>query len=483
MATNRQSGLKRPLYNSATVPANEASVREDLQNSIYRKTQEEPLRKDAFEGKKGSMNRPGRKKLKRDIKKAIKSDSISTLHAVCCGVDVHKDIIVACLRTVNGKGEKLEEVREFSGFTDDPLLMREWLLENDCPIVAMESTGIYWRPLHNVLEDHTNVILVNARHFKNVPGRKTDVSDSKWLAELLQYGLLHGSFIPSKEVRDWRELSRNRKKLTKDLGDYKRRIHKVFETANIEIDSVASDLFGATGRNPMDYLCGPEEITPDGVAKRARGSLRKKAGELHRSLQGFFREHHRFEILSFLKIVACLEEQIKTITARLGSLMGGREELLSRPKAVPGIQDVAAQGILAELGCDLSMFANENVLCSWAGVTPGNNQSAGKRYSGKSPVKKHPFKEALIEIAWSAVKKKGSFYKDKYYRLKARRGAKKAIVAIAHRILKAIYSIVKHGAVFRELGEGYQKEKRRKKKLSFLFRQAKNLGYEMIPAA
>ncbi len=472
-----------PSYIATEIKANDNSTRESLREAIYKDAKRSSSQKDSADGKTNSTNRSSRRKLKQTLKKAIASDSISLLYPVCCGLDVHKDIIVACMRTVNEKGEKLEEIREFSGFTDDLLLMREWLLENDCPIIAMESTGIYWRPVHNILEDNTNVILVNARHFKNVPGRKTDVSDSKWLAELLQYGLLRGSFIPSKEVRDWRELSRNRKKLTKDVGDYKRRVHKIFETANIKIDSVASDLFGVTGRSLMKYLCDGKEITLDGVEKRAKGRLRKKAGELYRSLRGFFRDHHRFEILSFLTVISCLEEQIEAITVRLGSLMSDHDELLSRLKSVPGIHDFSAQGILAELGSDLSMFADENVLCSWAGVAPGNNQSAGKRYSGKSPVKKHPLKEILIEIAWSAVKKKGSFYKDKYYKLKARRGAKKAIVAIAHRILKAIYFIIKHGAVYKELGGKYLEERRQKKKLSYLLRQAKSLGYELTPAA
>lgn len=431
---------------------------------------------------KNSPNRKTRRKIKRAIRQAIDSDSISLLYPVCCGVDVHKDVIVACLRTMSKDGKIIKEIREFSGFTDDLIVMRKWLQDNNCPIVAMESTGVYWRPLHNILEDHTNVILVNARHFKNVPGRKTDVSDSKWLAELLQYGLLKGSFIPSKEVRDWRELARNRRKITKDLGDYKRRVHKVFETANIKIDSVASDLFGVTSRSLIDYLCNSKEITLEGVEQRAKGKLKKKSSELYRSLQGFFREHHRFEILGFLKIISCLEEQIAANTARLKLLMGDHDELSSRLIDIPGIQQVSAQAILAELGSDLSEFANENVLSAWAGVAPGNNQSAGKRYSGKSPVRKHPLKEALIEVAWAAIKKKGSFYKDKYYRLKARRGAKKAIVAIAHRILKAIYFIIKHGATFKELGEGYLKERRRKTKMSYIIQQAKELGFELKPA-
>ncbi len=477
MATNSSH-----LYNNTAFSTTEESTREELRKKLYKELNKSISEDNTTDAKTTSVNRSNRRKVKKAIKKVIQSDSISLLYPVCCGIDVHKEVIVACLRTVNKKGEKVEEIREFSGFTDDLQLMHEWLHANNCPIVAMESTGVYWRPVHNILEDSINVILVNARHFKNVPGRKTDISDSKWLAELLQFGLLRGSFIPSKEVRDWRELARIRKKMTKDLGDYKRRAHKVFETANIKIDSVASDLFGVTGRNLIDYLCSSQEITLAGVEKRTKGKLRNKMGELYRSLQGFFRDHHRFEILSFLKIIKCLEEQIVFITAKLESLMNDHDELLFRLKEIPGIQDVAAQSVLAELGSDLSMFANENILSCWAGVAPGNNQSAGKRYSGRSPVKKHPLKEVLIEIAWSAIKKKGSFYKDKYYRLKARRGAKKAIVAVAHRILKAIYFIIKHGAVYKELGGEYLEERRQKKKMSFLIRQAKAMGYELTPA-
>ncbi len=481
MANELQDALNRmsSLYND---PKNETSdcVREDLKKLIHKEAKRIADQKDSKDDKAASINRRNYRKMKQSIKKAIDSDAISMLHPVCCGIDVHKDIIVACLRTVNEKGEKFEEIREFSGFTDDLLLMKDWLLENDCPIIAMESTGIYWRPLHNVLEGSLNVILVNARHFKNVPGRKTDVSDSKWLAALLQYGLVRGSFIPTEEVRDWRDLSRSRKKIVKDIGDYKRRTHKVFETANIKIDSVASDLFGVTGRNLIDYLCSGEEITLEGVKKRSKAQLRNKTDELYRSLQGFFRDHHQFEISYLMKIVAYLEEQAELITKRLASLMGDHCDLLTRLDEIPGIDLISAQSVLAELGSDLSAFANENALSCWAGVAPGNNQSAGKRYSGKSPVRKHPFKEILVEIAWSAMKKKGSYYRSKYYSLKARRGAKKAIVAIAHRVLKAIYFIIKHGATYKELGEDYLKERREKNKLTRLIRDAKAQGFELV---
>ncbi len=477
-------------YSDPVNKANDSSVREGLQRTLYQELNklavEKAVSKDhktPDEKKAEKQSKASRKKLKKSIKQAIENNLIRILNPICCGIDVHKEVIVACLRYQNEKGERIEEIREFSGFTDDLLKLRNWLLENDCPIIAMESTGIYWRPLYNVLEGVFNVTLVNARHFKNVPGRKTDISDSKWLAELLQFGLLRGSFIPLRDVRDWRDLARSRKKITKDIGNYKRRAHKVFETANIKIDSVASDLFGVTGRNLIDYVCSGEEITPEGIDKRAKGKLRNKLGDLYRSLQGFFRDHHRFMILYYFETIDCLEKQKELITERLAALTRTHEDLLVRLDVIPGINELSAQSVIAELGTDLSSFANEHALSCWAGVAPGNNQSAGKRYSGKSPVRKHPLKEILVECAWAAIKKENSYYRDKYYRLKSRRGAKKAIVAIAHRILKAIYFIIKDGAHYKELGGDFLQERRQKNRLSRLKREAEINGYELVPKA
>ena len=220
---------------------------------------------------------------------------VSVVHPICCGLDVHKEKISACLIMSSVFGGQRVEVEEFGTFTDDLIRMRSWLVEYDCPIVAMESTGIYWRPVHNVLEGYMEVILANARHIKNVPGRKTDISDSKWLAGLLRHGLLKGSFIPPREVREWRDLTRLRRTYVESLGDYKRRTHKLFESANIKIDSVVSDLFGVTGRNLMNLLAeGSSEISLEQMQSCLRGKLKAKREELFRSIQGFFTDHHRY---------------------------------------------------------------------------------------------------------------------------------------------------------------------------------------------
>lgn len=421
--------------------------------------------------------------MKKRSKKVNDSSIVERIHPICCGIDVHKKTVVACLIGFDSKGKKTEEVREFSSFTDDLFLLRDWLVKNDCPIVGMESTGIYWRPVHNILEDCMVVTLVNARHYKNVPGRKTDVCDSKWLAGLLQVGLLKGSFIPRGEVREWRELTQLRRKMVKTFADHKRRVHKVFETANIKIDSVVSDLFGLTGRHLMEHLCQSSEVTLEEVEKCAKGRLRSRVKELYRSIQGFFTDHHRFLLQSLLRVIDSLEAEITTLSRQIRLTMKNQEKLTNRLDEVPGINETSAHAILGMLGDDLSSFRSEDALSSWSGLSPGNNESAGKRNSGKSPVRKHPLKEIMIEIAWAAIKKKGSYYKSKYYKLKARRGAKRAITAVAHRILKVIYFIIKEGLSYKELGEEYLDKRIKGLKLRSLKLQAKLLGFELKPVA
>ena len=409
------------------------------------------------------------------------STILSVVHPICCGLDVHKKEIVATLLFNDAQGKEVARTRTFGTFTDDLESLRDWLLKHKCPVVAMESTGIYWRCVHNILESHVEVILVNARHIKNVPGRKTDIEDSKWLAGLLRHGLVRGSFIPCKEVRQWRELSRLRRKNRDTLSDYKRRVHKLFESANIKIDSVVSDLFGVTGRNLIAMLMlSGKEITIEDIKECAMGSLRKKVEELHRSIQGFFEQHHRFQLISLMRIITVIEKENEAIDARMRELMWEYRELIERMDEVPGINELSAQYILSELGPELDNFANAASLASWAGLCPGNNESAGKRYSGRSPVRKHHLKTILIEVAWAAVKKKGTYYRDKYWRLRYRLGPKKAIVAIAHRIIKALYFIIKKGQRYKELGDQYLSQKSKAYKLWKLRREAKELGFKLV---
>jgi len=413
--------------------------------------------------------------------KKLDTTFIQVVHPVCCGLDVHKKKISACLITIDTHGQEQYEIEEFGTFTNDLLEMKKWLTNNNCPIIAMESPGVYWRPVHNVLEGFMEVILVNARHIKNVPGRKTDISDSKWLAGLLRHGLLRGSFIPPKEIRQWRELTRLRRTYTESLADYKRRIHKLFETANIKIDSVVSDLFGVTGRNLIFLLCDKSELSLANIRENAKGGLKAKSEELYRSIQGFFEDHHRFQLIGMMEIIASFEKKVVEITERLENLTAEHQDLLDRLDELPGIDKKSAQSIVSEIGVTLDEFICMAALASWAGLCPGNNESAGKRKSGRTSVRNHPFKTILIEVAWAAVKKKGSYYRAKYFKLKARRGPKKAIVAIAHRISKAIFNIIKNGDTFKDLGEDYLTSQTRQRTINNIKQRAKQLGYELVP--
>ena len=410
------------------------------------------------------------------------SKIIGIVHPICCGLDVHKESISACIIFPDKDGVDQYDIKVFRTFTDDLMRLRGWLLDHECPVVAMESTGIYWRPVHNVLEGALRVVLVNARAIKNVPGRKTDIGDSKWLAGLLRHGLLRGSFIPSKDVREWRDLTRLRKKYVHTVSDYRKRTHKLFESANIKIDSVVSDLFGVTGRNLMNLLVSDRgTLTLEDIRVCVRGKLKGKEEELYRSIQGFLSDHHRFILKCLLETIGQLEAEIKKFDSHIRDLMKTQNELLNRMTKAAGIADVSSCEILAEIGPDLTTFPTGEAMVSWAGLCPGNNESAGKRKSGKSPVRKHHLKTIMIEVAWAAIKKKGSYFKDKYYRLKARRGAKKAIVAIAHRILLGIYHVIKDGVQFRDLGEDYLANRNKSLKLFHLRKQAQSLGYNLIP--
>lgn len=412
------------------------------------------------------------------------SKIIGIVHPICCGLDVHKESISACVVYPDKDGVDQHEIKVFRTFTDDLMRLKVWLLDHECPVAAMESTGIYWRPVHNVLEDSIRVVLVNARDIKNVPGRKTDIGDSKWLAGLLRHGLLRSSFIPHQDVRQWRDLTRLRKQYVHTVGDFRKRTHKLFESANIKIDSVVSDLFGVTGRNLMNLLvCDHKALSIEDIHLCVRGKLKGKEEELYRSIQGFFSDHHRFILKRLLQTICMLENEISILDAQIRHLMKDQDALLDRMKQAAGIADVSSCEILAEIGPDLTAFPTAEALVSWAGLCPGNNESAGKRKSGKSPVRKHHLKTTMIEVAWAAIKKKGSYFKDKYYRLKARRGAKKAIVAIAHRILLGIYHVIKDGVEFRDLGEDYLTQRNKSIKLFQLQKQAQSLGFNLVPQA
>jgi len=272
-----------------------------------------------------------------------------------------------------------------------------------------------------------------------------------------------------------------RRRYVQTAADYRRRTQKLFETANIKIDSVVADLFGASGRHLMALLGSGREITLSAVQGCIKGRLKRTDMDIFRAIQGFFNDHHRFQLQSLLRMVQHLENEIACITDQIRRVMNGHEDVLERLKETPGISEIASRDILAELGPTLDAFPTDSALASWSGLCPGNNESAGKRRSGRSPVFKHHLKTVMVEVAWAAVRTNGSYYKDKYHRLKYRIGAKKALVAVAHRILKAIYRIIKEGAHFRDLGEEYLTLRSKSKKVHRLRKQAQILGFELIP--
>ncbi len=411
---------------------------------------------------------------------------VQVLHPICCGLDVHKDSVTACLVAETPAGERIEQ-REFRTFTRDLRSLKEWLLDNECPVVAIESTGVYWRPVFNVLEGTVQVILVNARHTKHLPGRKTDMSDSKWLAGLLRHGLVRGSLIPEEEMRQWRDWCRVRRMFVDTVGDFKRRVHKLLEMANIKIGSVLSDIFGATGQNLIRLLITKKSITLSDVEECLRGNLaskrdrEKKTFELYDAIEGFFRDHQRDTLEPLLRTIDTLEKEIALIDERLQGLLAPYHDVIERMAAVPGIGEVSAWAIISEVGPSLQTFNTIEAFSSWCGVAPGNNESAGKRKSGRSPVKGKMIKTVLVEVAWAAIKCKNSYYRAKYYSLKARLGSQKAIVAVAHRIAKALFHIMKHGADFKDLGKDYLSLLHVQRRYAYLSREAEVIGYKLAP--
>jgi transposase len=378
---------------------------------------------------------------------------MEVIYKRCCGLDVHKEIVVACLLIREG-GKVLKEIRTFFTMTVDLVVLRDWLKAHQVTHVAMESTGIYWRPIFNLLEEEFTVLLVNAAHIKTVPGRKTDVKDCEWIADLLSHGLLRGSFIPPEPIRDLRDLTRYRKTLTDERVREVNRLQKFLETANIKLSSVATDVMGASGRAMLESLVSGS-TDPQVLSELAKGRLRKKLPELKKALEGRFRSHHRFMVAEILTHLDFLDEAIERVSQEVSSRIVPFSRTVELLDLIPGIDQRVAEGVVSEIGVDMSCFPSDGHATSWAGLCPGNNESAGKRKSGKTRKGDRWLRRYLIEAAWAATRKKGSYLSALYHRLVVRRGKKKAIVAVAHRLLVVIYHMLKDQTVYRELGSDH----------------------------
>jgi transposase len=362
--------------------------------------------------------------------------------------------------------------------TRDILELADWLAAEGVTHVAMEATGVYWKPIYNLLEDRFTLLLVNARHVKHVPGRKTDVQDCQWLAQLLQAGLLRGSFIPARPQREFRELTRHRSQLVAEKSRVANRVQQVLEDANIKLGTVATDILGASGRDMLRALIAGEQ-DPEKLADLARRQLRNKIPELRRALEGKVTDHHRFLVGQLLAHVEHLEGQIEALSRRIEEVSRPFASANKAVSSLPGFEQRSAQNVLAEIGADMKPFPTAAHLASWAGVCPGNNESAGKRKSGRTTHGNRWLRTALVQSAWAATRKKDSYFQAQYRRLAARRGKKRAIFAVAHSLLTVIYHMLKTGSTYKDLGGDYFDKLNSKRLLPHLVKRIKDLGYQV----
>jgi transposase len=379
---------------------------------------------------------------------------MDTLYPRCAGIDVHKNNVVVCVRCAGHAGKATEQVRTFSTMTAGLLALSDWLADHRVTHVAMESTGVYWKPVFNLLEGRFAVILVNAEHIKKVPGRKTDVKDCQWIAQLLQHGLLKASFIPPAPIRELRDLTRQRTQLIGERTAAANRIHKVLEDANIKLASVATDVLGASGRDMLEALVAGQ-TDPEQLADLARKRLRGKIPELQRALHGRVTEHHRFLLRMHLDHIDHLEGLIGRLNARVEELMAPFAQAQERLETIPGISRRVAETVVAEIGNRMEQFPTAGHLASWAGMCPGSNASAGKRRSGRTTKGDRWLKRALVQAAWAASHTKATYLAAQYRRLAKRRGRKKALVAVGHTLLVIIYHVLQRGTTYQELGPDF----------------------------
>lgn len=422
----------------------------------------------------------------------------------CAGLDVHKKIIVACRRRMGRDGQVEQECRSFGTTTPELLVLVDWLLEWEISHVAMESTGDYWKPVYNLLEGQIEVYLVNAKHVHHVPGRKTDQQDAEWLAELMQYGLLKPSFIPPRPQRDLRDLTRYRTKQVRERAREINRVQKLLETANIKLASVATDIMGRSGRTMLDQLVAGQ-TDPAILADLAKGRLRNKLVQLEQALTGRVRSHHRFLLAQQLAHLDFLDEQIEAISQEIErrlaesnpadptvSPVGQSQPDPSSPApqqplcfqaavalldTIPGVNQRTAEVIVAELGPDMSRFPTHKHAAAWAGLAPGNNESAGKRYSSRIRDGNQALQTALSEAAWAAARTKGTYLAALYRRLAPRRGKKRAIVAVAHSILVSVYHMLSRHEPYHDLGGNYFDERKKASIVNRLLHRLEKLGY------
>jgi transposase len=405
---------------------------------------------------------------------------MDTMYSKVAGLDVHLKSIKCAVRCRQETGKLFQEVRSFGTMTRDLRALGDYLQSWGVTHVAMEATGVLWKPVWNVLEGRFTLLLVNPRHIKKLPGRKSDVTDAEWIAQLLQHGLLHGSFVPPRAVRELRDLTRHRAQLTGEHTRVANRIHKLLEDCNIKLGAVASDVLGKSGRAMLRALLRGEQDAEQ-VAELAVGVLRKKLPELRLALEGCCRPHHRFLLERLLSHVNYLEQQIQRfstqIALRLTELLPASEQ--QRLDAIVGVNRRTIENVIAEIGPDMSVFPDEHHLCSWTGICPGNEESAGKRLRSRTRKGNRWLRRALAEAAWAASHTKDSYLAAQYRRLAARRGKKRALLAVGHSILVIIYHVLKYHVDYHDLGADYFDRLEPERLRRYLVRRLQHLGYDV----
>jgi transposase len=401
---------------------------------------------------------------------------MEVLYPRCAGLDVHKDEVVACVRIAQGGNKAQQEVRSFATTTTALLALAEWLTQHECTHAVMEASGVYWKPVWHVLEDSIELVLANAQHVRNVPGRKSDVNDATWLSDLLAHGLVRGSFVPPTPIQEVRDLSRTRKQLAREIVQHTQRIQKVLEDANIKLASAISNVLGQSGRKILEALIAGE-TNPDKLVDLCSGRLKASRKQLVEALRGRVTDHHRFLLRLHLGQVDQLQQSVRDLEARMGDALGDFREHLDNLTTIPGVSDTVAHVIAGEVGLDMTRFPTVGHLISWAGLCPRLDESAGKHRSRRIRKGAPWLKTTLVTAAWAAIKTKGSYLKAQFQRLKARRGAKKAIIAVAASMLTAVFHIIRDRVAYRDLGAEHFTKRNQAHVAKRLVKRLEDLGF------
>jgi transposase len=396
----------------------------------------------------------------------------------CAGLDVHKKLVVAGVIVSKQGEEPYRETRTFGTMTIDLLDLSDWLMGLGVTHVAMESTGEYWKPIYNILENNFEILLVNAQHLKAVPGRKTDVKDAEWIADLLRHGLVSASFVPPLGQRELRELTRYRSSFVRERSTLVNRVQKLLEGANIKLASVASNVMGVSGRAILKALI-EGNVSPEDMAQLSRGRLREKRADLEKALTGRFQAHHRFVLTELLGQIDSLDEAIERFDQQIENYCRPFEEAVQLLDTIPGIARTAAEILVSEIGTDMSRFPTANHLAAWAGVAPGNNESAGKQYSGRTRPGNKALKVALIQMAHAAASTRNTYFSAQYHRLAGRRGKKRAVMAVAHSILIIAYHMIQRKEPYHDLGGNYFDNRRPEVTAKRLLKRLEQLGFQV----